>query len=370
MSQMNEAPGISRGSGVQSATTERQNHSISQAPGHEKTPVILALQQKKIPAWPGRALPGSAAAVPLHQLCGTSWDSDVHFVAYQPTASLRRLSKAIFSEPDLLRAEGGVRMHLAVFDCDDPVAHQTETPARDSWRSELAPKLHRLNQAHPGLFAYWTRGGARLLWRIAPIQIESPVDWVKWEGLYHAIRGYLLSNFGVETDQSCHEVTRLFRAPLVTRDGVREAWPALLGDPSNVGTLVVDVRRFVPLLKAPKARPASASARAYPREPFNPLRAGLLPTLLANRGHLGVELEPGKWACKCPSSHLRGDHGLASDTIVFAAREGADRGWIHCSHNRCTDWQGNLDLALKWFRTDELARAAGQVSGFAFGGVK
>lgn len=323
-------------------------------------PTALALQHKRVSGWPGDGAPGSAVAVPLDALLTRPWSTDVHFTAYAPTQSVRRLRVELLRHPTALAAEGGrVVMQLAVFDCDDPVAHAAGSPARPEWRYEVAPRIHAAAAAHLGAFAYWTRGGARLLWAIDPIELTSLECAARWSALYLGLSGYLRAAFGLAADESCTDWTRLFRAPHVVRDGQSEQHPPLIGDARAVGVLRADVR---PWLGAVRATQRCASI-AYPHgRAFNPLRAGLVPTLLRNRGWLGRELEPGKWICRCPSSSERGDHGLDSSTVAYAANRFASAGWLHCSHARCSDLRGGdpaiaIKRVLSWFTADEIACA-------------
>ena len=60
---------------------------------------------------------------------------------------------------------------------------------------------------------------------------------------------------------------------------------------------------------------------------------GILHRVLANRGMLGEQIDPGKWRCKCPreSQHSKGEP-FDSSTVYYEPSTGGELGYIHCSH--------------------------------------
>ena len=60
-----------------------------------------------------------------------------------------------------------------IADVDDREAHALKVTARDAWRAAERRKVAALLRAHPGGFAYDTRGGYRLV-------SFTAVDQFKW----------------------------------------------------------------------------------------------------------------------------------------------------------------------------------------------
>lgn len=63
---------------------------------------------------------------------------------------------------------------------------------------------------------YWTKGGARLIYRLA-----SPIDYQRYEGKVRSLQQMLADETGIECDPTSDEWWRCYRLPRVVRDGKR-----------------------------------------------------------------------------------------------------------------------------------------------------
>lgn len=215
---------------------ERQGPPNHQAtdPAHLLLPVLA---DKHARGWPEHETGRPALYLQVADALTRQWSTDAHFAAYSVPAQPRRLAR-----PEALAAlaeQGGVPMVLAVFDLDAP-----DHKATDAWFAEQLPKLDALPQRHPGLFAYRTRGGYRLVWRLAaPFVLGLAGDAARWRRLYQRWCCHLARGFGLVADPSCADWTRLYRLPHATREdgGSPEQLPAW-GDPRELGAWQVEPR--------------------------------------------------------------------------------------------------------------------------------
>lgn len=171
---------------------------------------------------------------PLAGAMTMQFDYDAHFACYFSPERFARLSKhgPDKSDDDYRerddrddtrgaheRLERGVIMLATAFDFDCADVHGTKEPAPDNWRdAQLAP-LRALAARHPGGFAYWTRGGGRVVFRRQPFHIRTAADDRAWTQLYVRTVCYLAREFDLVCDPSCRDWTRVFRLPHVVRDG-------------------------------------------------------------------------------------------------------------------------------------------------------
>jgi hypothetical protein len=100
-------------------------------------------------------------------------------------------------------------MVLLVVDVDGP-GHKRES----AWWADELLKLEALAAAHPGGFFYATRGGYRLVYRLAsPVVIRTVDDKEAWRERYRRELLYLARHFAIVGDPACSDITRLFRLP-------------------------------------------------------------------------------------------------------------------------------------------------------------
>lgn len=209
---------------------------------------VLAIPGQDTLSWP---LQGDKApelvAHPLGDALTRAWQSDAHFTAYHAPTRARRLSgtspsgRAVWSLGEI------PRMGLLVVDVDHEDTHaankrrkaagQAKLTVPDAWRAAERAKVDALRAAHPGVVMYETRGGYRLVARLARDHaIDSDAAKRSWRCWYLRQLGYLSRAFGIVGDPACDDWTRLYRLPRATRDprGVPEDLP-LVGDPQAVG---------------------------------------------------------------------------------------------------------------------------------------
>ena len=161
------------------------------------------------PDWRG----GSCVYRPIETVFVTVWDSDVHMSAYVCRQVQRRLNHEALGKV-------GVFMRWAIFDVDSGEAHKTGQGITDRWLKAERKKIDHLLKAHPGLYVYFTRGGYRIVGRLAQeIQLTSRDQAEEeWTNLYLQWVHYLSRVFGIEADPSCSNWNRMYRAPQVVRE--------------------------------------------------------------------------------------------------------------------------------------------------------
>lgn len=200
-------------------------------------PLLLlpVLADKRSNAWPEHPQGRPALYLPPAEVFGQPYATDAHFAAYSVPQVPRRLATA--EALVQLAAQGGVPMVLAVFDLDAP-DHQ----ATEGWLDEQLSKFDALWEQHPGLFVYRTRGGYRLVWRLAePFVLRDLGDAARWRRRYQRWCCYLARRFDLVADPSCADWTRLYRAPHATREpgGQPEQLP-VWGYPGELGAWGVE----------------------------------------------------------------------------------------------------------------------------------
>jgi AAA domain len=142
-----------------------------------------------------------------------AWDA--HFSAYSIDATSgthRRMTKKAIKQ-----RVGAVAMVLFVVDVE-PEGHAPRTPAWDE--SQQDPIANALAE---GAYFYETRGGYRLVWKLAePFPIANEHDEARWTASYKHALDALEHEQGVIGDRTCADWTRMYRLPLVTRDGIEQ----------------------------------------------------------------------------------------------------------------------------------------------------
>jgi P4 family phage/plasmid primase-like protien len=182
---------------------------------------------QKTPGWPKHHDAPRIGYVDAAEAFTSSWPSDAHFAAYSVPGVEHRLTLDAIG-----RLPGGWPMVLLVVDVDGP-GHKRE-PAW--WTGELL-KLEALAAAHPGGFFYATRGGYRLVYRLAsPVMIRTVDDKEAWRERYRRELLYLARHFAIVGDPACSDITRLYRLPRVIREaGAPVEDHPTMGDPAALG---------------------------------------------------------------------------------------------------------------------------------------
>jgi AAA domain len=146
---------------------------------------------------------------PLSAALSQRFKFDAHFTALSCPSIERRLGG-----PGMF--EHRPRVVAAVFDVDVP-GHARATP--EWWAAERA-KLERARADLGWCYAYATRGGCRAVWALAePLELSSPRDALRWRLSYLGWVDHLRERYQICADPTCADATRLYRLPLVSRDG-------------------------------------------------------------------------------------------------------------------------------------------------------
>jgi hypothetical protein len=228
----------------------------------------------------------------------------------------------------------------------------------DAWRAELRGKIADLIEVRPGGFAYETRGGARIVYRLAaPFAITSPANALRWRAAYLATCAQLEHDHGIAADVACSDFTRLYRAPHATRNPERgpERRPTL-GDPTAIKCFALSDplepthlgTTRAPLPQSPDHVRACAAELAS---------RSVLGRLLLARGHvLGVRNLASGPALRivCPNAAQHRRHATSEstdDSAILLPHAGL--GSIRCSRTSCRD----VDEWLSSFDDDELTEA-------------
>ncbi len=181
---------------------------------------VVVVRDRYVPSHP-HARVGDAGVLGTGDVLTRGFSSDAQFAAYAPaSAKPARLSHA--SLP-LLAAPP--RMQLFVVDVDPP-----DHVATGQWRDDVQARAAHL----PGNpFGFWTRNGARIVWTLEEVELESGAAWSEWY-LFQLV--VIAAVTGIVADPTCSDWTRLHRAPHATRDGemLTRGWlsghPGVLAD--------------------------------------------------------------------------------------------------------------------------------------------
>jgi hypothetical protein len=198
---------------------------------------VLVFGNRYVLSYPKVDDPRGACLASFEEIANEAFKSDVHFVAYGADL-VRRHSVALFKDPahaDKIPIVN-LEMRLAIFDADGPNHVRT-----DEWLESEVPKLLALRERHPGGYLYLTRGGYRIVFALPePYPLRSQGDDDAWTALYLGWCAYA-KRFGIEFDTACADWTRLYRAPQVVRDGVKQ--PLLsVDDPHSLGVWAPDCK--------------------------------------------------------------------------------------------------------------------------------
>lgn len=220
--------------------------------------------------------------IPLRQALSRRWPTDAHFTPYVLTfdgkpGSTPRCNK---SATEAIAGLGGaLAFSCVVLDCDDPIAHETETDAREEWRRDFWRKFSRFDLPAGG---YDTRGGARLVVELArPV---GPEDYLTALSGLHAFA----EDVGLVADRLI-DLQRCYRLPFVTRDGKGQDRPHWLRFRAITGaeqSAVLAVGRAFPLVRTEEFFAPQATV---PRVPGERMRAG---DFLRDHVSWGEILEP------------------------------------------------------------------------------
>lgn len=197
-------------------------------------------------AWPKHDQGMKAKYMSAGEALTKHFPYDAHGAAYSVQTTPRRLAGGAITQLRLL-GQAGVPMDKFIGDADGPChgvpkeAWTSEHVERqDAWWADEQIKLAALEAVHPGAFVYRTKGGYRIVFRLArSFVLEQPDDGKAWTVRYFRTICYLARRFNIVLDAQCADWTRLFRLPFVTRDDEVQT-PETMGDASNLGALVFE----------------------------------------------------------------------------------------------------------------------------------
>jgi hypothetical protein len=354
-------------------------------------PSVSLSPHPRLCSWPKHEHAGLAPQVPVCQALTTRYATDMHVQPAHVLGLERRLGRAVLDEKLEV-----VRIGVMFIDVDCKDAHVGKTPITDEWRSDFQRKFERLQAVAPGGFAYFTRGGARITYRFAPvIELYSAADALFWRSYYLSILAYLARKFEIEADPACGDFTRLFRTPHATREGIAspEERGYVGGSPFDLGTWRVElasedlaaglslVEKKLKLTTASSARRLRVARDGITSDvghdavnddgdddeaDLAPATLGYLGLALRARGDLGAAIEPGAWRIRCPFDgvHTTGE-AFDSSTVYYGPPEAGLPGFIHCLHAGCID-RSQDEFQASFGRTDlnaarRLARVASHI---------
>lgn len=185
-------------------------------------------------AWKSKMVTGGTPGerVTLETLAKTSYDTDVHWAPYDmaepmdgPTPTPRRVTLATLTETPIV---------LGFFVADvDTANHAT---ADSEWLADVAQRLSmRVTDERALPWLYRTRGGARIVWTIDLVWVDSVDTADAWKRAYTDRLLALHKSTGIVGDPACSDSVRLYRAPNVVRDGARVWGDTVLGVPHRPG---------------------------------------------------------------------------------------------------------------------------------------
>ncbi len=174
-----------------------------------RQPNVLIVDTKYRPGWPTDAPLTGQQTLPVDVALTREWPTDAAFAPYISTLNRRLKHEA---------APLGTAWAMTCFVVDvDAAAGHRRTP---EWDAAFRARVARL----PGCpYSYFTRGGARAVWALAsPYPIESADDVVRWELRYLRRLASVYAMAAIIADPTCRDPSRLFRLPLVVREGHAE----------------------------------------------------------------------------------------------------------------------------------------------------
>jgi len=199
-------------------------------------PLLPVLATRYVRGWPEH-VDGRVEPTDLADLLTREYPTDAHFAAYSSPQPHRLTIEAA--------ERVAVSMTVLVLDVDAP-----EHQASPDWRRDLARRAETL----PGEpFGYWTRNGARLVYRLEPRPVAG---WSRW---YVAQLLDLYAASGILADPACRDWPHLYRVPHGTRDGEPQALGWVCGHPAHVGTYAE-----APASDGDRLRTAVQLAQAHP----------------------------------------------------------------------------------------------------------
>lgn len=297
-------------------------------------PSVAVLPTSKVRGWPEDAgnegTAKSFEVMPLSLALEATHQTDALLVQYSchdVEHGAKRLRGTSLAEDTELTVMP--QMVLFVLDVDCPKDIKLDGPAPDSWLAAERVKVDRLRAVHPGGFYYATRGGYRVLYRIAPVTIASEEDAEQWKATFLAHAAYVRDDFGIEIDEALSSWLQLVKLPRVPNAAMRR--DTIDGDPMAIGlwTHTPSPDQVVAF------RGAKARSKGGPRAAGGPVYAGNpdehdpMVQRAQACGLIKGELSRGKFAVVCPQEHLHVSEGGLDKTVYF------NGGGFKCFRDQC-----------------------------------
>lgn len=292
-------------------------------------PVFRDKYHKSFPTYPD---PQRVHYVEHSEALSRAYRSDAHFAAYSYPDVPHRLSYAV------LDGKHTPRMVLAVFDIDD--RSKRDGVAREDWLRIERGKLDRLIGDYPGLYAYQTTGGYRIVGALErPLEIASRVAADQWTNLYISWCNFLERCYEIKADQ-VKDWTRLFRLPRVLRNGARTDG-FTISDPAALGL-------WTPELIAEDS-PSQEQRKHHEKRERVP--GEFITYKLCEEDDLIIGVHKrGGWNIRCPLEQEHSEQNTSdTDTVLWPPEQGRPWGNIQCLHTGCSHDQ--LKTPHDWFKT-------------------
>lgn len=287
-----------------------------------------------------------------------------YFLQYRPTKAMVRINKDVFDNVGALEYIGGcLEMHLAIFDMDSHPPKKTwqETPERPwkkepevvAWYAETLEKIRKLQAAMPGLLAWRSNNGYRLLALLdVPIVLKNHDDRRAYKRTYGAWVRYLARAWGISTHNKVTaddlgDYGRLMRVP-------RHAdYPVLpiYGDVSMVGYWRPNlIEEDYPAIKQLQR---STKTNKYSNKPVS---GALLHQLIINRGDRCEHKGGSCYSITCPDID-RHSTDSSYDTKTYLYTDQGSLGAINCMSSGCSLRASDPTEWLKFFSEEEIVQA-------------
>lgn len=247
------------------------------------TVTLRVLPHPRVPAAP-RPDAEAHPAWDLVDALARRYAYDAHTTQYRATPDARwgRHRLSIDALPQLRADDAAPELVIALVDVDCPAAHRDGGEAPEAWRDEQHARIDALRRDHPGVIGWDTRGGYRLVARLAvPIVLRTDADIGRWRHDYARRLAWLARVYGIIGDAACVDWTRLHRLPHTTRPGgggvpeerrVHGAWTDLGAWPEHTHDAGTDLRTLqdTPALAVLARHVAELPTQTSPRTPRTP----------------------------------------------------------------------------------------------------
>lgn len=179
----------------------------------------------KLRVFPRMGVPGflhpharAHKALPLVDAFTREYPTDACVVQYVAGEADDELRAHRLTLASLQHAVARPVMALQLVDVDCAAAHRDGGEASAAWRTDQAERVARLRADCPGLVAYDTRKGYRLVALLRePMVLADTSAVARWRALVARRLAWLARDYGIVGDAACVDWTRFYRLPHGTR---------------------------------------------------------------------------------------------------------------------------------------------------------